>query len=96
MACGGGLPCYFDNIDYLNKHGIVVLINTDLNQIERNIRLTIAERPHFVGKKPSQTAHYLQNLWNKRKYFYNKNKLFIQSHNTNNINDLSYKIAKIC
>src|SRR5689334_8688099 len=30
MATGGGSPCYFNNIDYMNQSGTTVWINTPL------------------------------------------------------------------
>ncbi|HWR33301.1 MAG TPA: shikimate kinase, partial [Chitinophagaceae bacterium] len=33
MACGGGSPCYFNNIDYMNQSGTTVWINTPLNTL---------------------------------------------------------------
>ena len=32
MACGGGTPCYFNNIDYMNQSGITVWINTPMEE----------------------------------------------------------------
>src|SRR5687767_8125439 len=31
MACGGGTPCYFNNIDYMNSNGTTVWLNTRLD-----------------------------------------------------------------
>ena len=28
VACGGGTPCFYDNMDYMKNHGHVVFINT--------------------------------------------------------------------
>jgi shikimate kinase len=31
MATGGGTPCYFNNIDFMNKTGTAVWINTPID-----------------------------------------------------------------
>ena len=33
MACGGGSPCYFNNIEYMNQSGTTVWINTPLETL---------------------------------------------------------------
>ena len=30
ISCGGGTPCFFDNIDYLNQQGDVVYLKVEL------------------------------------------------------------------
>ncbi len=33
MSCGGGTPCYFNNIDYMKQAGTVIWINTPLQTL---------------------------------------------------------------
>src|SRR4030095_14275940 len=33
MACGGGSPCYFNNIEYMNQAGTTVWINAPLDTL---------------------------------------------------------------
>ena len=33
MASGGGAPCFYDNMTYMNHHGITVFLNPPLSQI---------------------------------------------------------------
>src|SRR6185369_15272797 len=33
MACGGGSPCYYNNIEYMSQEGTTVWINTDFETL---------------------------------------------------------------
>ena len=44
MACGGGTPCYFSNIEYMNQAGTTVWINTPLDILLERL---INEKKHL-------------------------------------------------
>jgi shikimate kinase len=52
MATGGGAPCFFDNIDYMNKHGIVFFLNPPIGQIGRRM----------MGRKGNQRRPLLKDF----------------------------------
>ncbi|NOT52749.1 MAG: shikimate kinase [Chitinophagaceae bacterium] len=71
MACGGGSPCYFNNIDYMNNSGTTVWINTSLDVLferlvkEKQIRPLIKELSdeqlrNFIGKKFADRRIYYE------------------------------------
>ena len=33
MATGGGTPCYFDNMDYMNAQGKTLFLNSDIDTL---------------------------------------------------------------
>ncbi|MEP5613816.1 MAG: shikimate kinase [Cyclobacteriaceae bacterium] len=37
LATGGGTPCFFDNMDFMNRNGITIYINTPLEEITRRL-----------------------------------------------------------
>lgn len=62
MACGGGSPCFFNNIEYMNQAGTTVWINSSLENLyqrlsgEKDTRPLIRDLPddqlrYFIGKK---------------------------------------------
>src|SRR5689334_5367627 len=71
MACGGGAPCFFNNIEYMNNAGTTVWINTALEIIynrlitEKNIRPLISsfsdeELKRFIIRKYADRRIYYQ------------------------------------
>ncbi|MCY7290920.1 MAG: shikimate kinase [Ferruginibacter sp.] len=45
IACGGGAPCYFDNMQWMNKNGITVFLNETEEQIYHHIKNDKKARP---------------------------------------------------
>jgi len=45
MATGGGTPCYFNNIDYMNNAGITVWINTPVEILFERLLKEKSSRP---------------------------------------------------
>lgn len=71
MACGGGSPCYFNNIEYMNSAGTTVWINTSLDVLydrlvkEKQVRPLIKELSdeqlkNFIGKKFADRRIYYE------------------------------------
>jgi shikimate kinase len=50
IACGGGTPCYSDNIDFLLRNGTVIYLEVDEPVLLDRMLQNSAERPLFKGK----------------------------------------------
>jgi len=49
IATGGGMPCFFDNMEKLKSIGLVVWLDVDFEEIEKRIE-TSQDRPLFLNK----------------------------------------------
>lgn len=45
IACGGGTPCFHDNMSWMNEHGLTIYISATPSQIIRRLRSEQAKRP---------------------------------------------------
>jgi len=45
MACGGGTPCYYNNIDYMNQSGTTIWINTAIDLLYQRLIKEKETRP---------------------------------------------------
>lgn len=50
MACGGGTPCHFDNMEFLNKNGITVFLETSADVLVERLQSENDKRPLVAGK----------------------------------------------
>ena len=52
MSCGGGAPCYFNNIEYMNQAGTTVWINASLETLFK--RLSERKRTKAIIERSCQ------------------------------------------
>ena len=91
VSCGGGLPCFNDNMTYINAHGISVYIKVSLEEIiSRLSKLEIEKRPILIDKDINS---FIPNQLKEREYFYNKSK-YIYDENFNLTNEFQKWLAE--
>ena len=81
IACGGGTPCYFDNMDYMNKKGITIYLNASHEALLRRLSLpkAKAKRPIIADKSNEELAIFITEAIEKRLPHYSKAKLHFDS-----------------
>lgn len=72
ISCGGGTPCFFDNIDYINQQGEVVYLKATPEVLYRHLLMGKVERPLIKNKTPEELIVYITEQVAKREEFYNK------------------------
>lgn len=72
LSCGGGTPCFFDNIDYMNQQGDVVYLKASPEVLYKHLLMGKAERPLLKGKSPEQLIDYIREQLAYREQFYSK------------------------
>lgn len=74
LACGGGTPCFFDNMDYLNRQGETVFLKGDPDTIIKHLRMSRGVRPLLLGKSDEELLAYINESLALRTPFYEKAK----------------------
>lgn len=70
MATGGGTPCFYNNIDYLKKHGTVVWFNCSVDCLYRRLVKEKEKRPLIRGVADGQLKSFIVKKFSNRKIFY--------------------------
>jgi shikimate kinase len=85
VATGGGAPCFFDNMEHINRMGISLLLHIPLTQLVKRVypgKNTIQTRPLFAGKDEQEILETLQTMWQKRAPFYQKAHILLSARET--------------
>jgi shikimate kinase len=77
MACGGGSPCYFNNIDYMNQSGTTVWLNTSLNVLFQRLLNEKEKRPLLKELSDSQLRSFIIKKFSDRKIYYEQAEVVI-------------------
>jgi shikimate kinase len=72
LACGGGTPCFFDNMDYLVGQGDVVYLRGTPDVLFRHLKMGKGVRPLLLGKSDEELLEYIKENVEKREEFYMK------------------------
>ena len=68
IACGGGTPCFFDNLALMNAAGNVVYIQVEVKTLVERLAASAVARPLLRGRGDMEA--YLNELLMKRRSFY--------------------------
>ena len=72
ISCGGGTPCFFDNMDYMNQQGDVVYLKATPETLYKHLLMAKVERPLLKDKTPDELIAYITNHLKEREPFYQK------------------------
>ena len=72
VSCGGGAPCFHDNMDWMNQHGTTVLLQANAVAIFENIKNETGKRPLLKGKNQAELLFFIEQLSKERKPFYDQ------------------------
>jgi len=72
IATGGGAPCFFDNIDMMNRSGKTIFMNIDPEILADRLLKSKTERPLIKGKSREELVAFIDETLKKRNEFYHQ------------------------
>uniref|UniRef100_UPI003217B2FC shikimate kinase n=1 Tax=uncultured Draconibacterium sp. TaxID=1573823 RepID=UPI003217B2FC len=72
IATGGGAPCFFDNIDLMNKTGKTIFLNIHPDILADRLLKSKTERPLIKGKSREELVAFIDETLKKRNEFYSQ------------------------
>lgn len=78
VATGGGLPCFFDNMDWMNAHGITVYLQMTPPQLVSRLH-NREKRPLLKGMDDEQLLEFIIKKLDERNAFYNQAKVIVNA-----------------
>lgn len=74
IATGGGTPCFFDNVEYMNQKGETVFLDVSQEVLFRRLKVAKQQRPLLVQKKDEELKAFIADALGKRLPHYSKAK----------------------
>lgn len=72
IACGGGTPCYYDNVEYMNKCGLTIFLQTSIDRLFQRLARKRHKRPLIMNFNDEQLRCFIVSNLNERLQYYNK------------------------
>lgn len=95
LSCGGGTPCFFDNIDYMNQQGDVVYLKASPEVLYKHLLMGKTDRPLLKGKTPEELIAYIREQLVYREQFYSKARNIIDVSLMDNYDKIKITIEKL-
>lgn len=93
VSTGGGTPCFFDNMNLINRTGYSVYLEASPALLLSRIELSARKRPLFQQMKGNDLSKNLENHLESRKPYYEKAKLVVQAENPD-IEEMSTRVKE--
>jgi shikimate kinase len=81
IGTGGGTPCFFDNMELMNRTGITIYISPDTETLANRISHSRTERPLVAGKSREELIFFIEQTLEKRNPFYHRSKIILSGEN---------------
>ncbi len=72
IATGGGAPCFFDNMDFMNEHGVTLYMKVSPEVLAQRLSSSKTVRPLVHGKTGDELIAYIEEKLKSREPYYNR------------------------
>jgi shikimate kinase len=70
LSCGGGTPCFFNNIEFMKKSGKVIWLNTSTDVLKQRLLRERKSRPLIREVAESELGRYIVRKLSERRMYY--------------------------
>lgn len=79
ISSGGGTPCFFDNMDYMNKVGTTIYLKATPEALSSRLNACKEKRPLIKDKDEDELYRFVIESLKKRESFYSKAQIIFES-----------------
>lgn len=74
ISCGGGTPCFFDNMEYINSKAETVYLKSNPEVLFKHLKMGKTVRPLLNGKTAEEVKEFIQQQLKQREVYYTQAK----------------------
>ena len=95
ISCGGGTPCFFDNIGYINQQGESVYLKCRADVLSAHLRMGKTIRPLLLNKTNEEVELFINEQLAQRESFYSQAKYIIDVSLMDNYDKVKITVSQI-
>ncbi|MFV0546638.1 MAG: shikimate kinase [Bacteroides sp.] len=96
ISTGGGAPCFFDNMDFMNRVGQTVFLNVCPEVLFRRLRVAKQQRPILQNKEDDELMAFIINALQKRDVFYKKAQYVFNADELEDREQITTSVNRLC
>lgn len=95
ISCGGGTPCFFDNMAYLNAQGDTVYLKATPDVLYGHLKMGKTVRPLLLDKTEDEMQTFISRQLAERETYYNKAKYTLDVNLMDNYEKIKISVQKL-
>ncbi|MBR5686577.1 MAG: shikimate kinase [Prevotella sp.] len=95
ISCGGGTPCFFDNMDYLNGQGETIYLKATPDVLYKHLKMGKTVRPLLLNKTPEETQEFIRQQLTQREPYYSKARHILDVNLLDNYEKIKISVERI-
>ena len=95
ISCGGGTPCFFDNMAYLNAQGDTVYLKATPDVLYGHLKMGKTVRPLLLDKTEDEVQTFISRQLAERETYYNKAKYTLDVNLMDNYEKIKISVQKL-
>lgn len=94
ISTGGGAPCFFDNMKWMNQSGLTVYLETSATLLAQRLQNEMEHRPLLAHLSRAELIRFIEEKIAQRRFYYRQAQLIWSQNqeNQSNWNTLGEKI----
>ena len=93
VSTGGGTPCFFDNMAYMNQQGTTVQLVASEDVLFTRLTLAHNQRPLVAGKTETELRQYINEMLEKRAPFYSMARYTFDANRLEDVKQIEESVA---
>lgn len=94
VACGGGTPCHYNNMELMNSRGTTVWLDADAGTLHRRLCEGRANRPLIANLDDDELREFIISSLQQRNKYYSQSKHRFDASRMDNIDELNQSISQ--
>src|SRR6201996_6016365 len=82
LSCGGGTPCFFNNIEFMKKSGKVIWLNTSIDMLTERLGRERMSRPLISDVNEEDLRRYIIRKLSERRMYYQQADVTVSEEST--------------
>jgi len=95
ISCGGGTPCFFDNMDYMNQQGETIYLKATPEVLYGHLKMGKTVRPLLLNKTPEEVQVFIKEQLKAREPYYSKAKYTLDVNLMDNYEKIKISVQKL-
>ena len=95
ISTGGGTPCFFDNMEYMNKAGTTVYLNAEPEALAARLNTCKEKRPLIKDKNEEELFAFVVESLEKRNPYYTQAQIIFETEELVNRDDVNKYVQQL-